>query len=702
MNQLDFFQLENKEGICTIWIDNQKDGINIVSPSIITLMDNMFTELLKDETIKAFILISKQKDFIAGADIRSFEIEKEGDFLPFQKRGHEILNELESNPKPIIAAIHGSCFGLGTEITLACHARIASNSPTTKIALPEVKLGILPGGGGTQRLPRLIGIQKALDMMLTGKNIYAYQAKKMGLFDEVVDENKLHHAAKMMAKKLMETKMNRKQNKTLGDNVLESNPAGRRVLFSQARKMANKQARGNYPAVPSIIDCVETGFAKGIKAGYEKELELFEKLLLTSESAGLRNLFYLMTDNKKREKPEKPLQTLGMIGAGFMGSGITEISVKNGINVYLKDINAKGIADTQKAIWKGLQKKIKYKTLRPIEADQIMGRIYPRLTYKGFEHADIVIEAVLERMDLKKRIIDDIQEHCKDDVIIATNTSALSVTEMAEHAKRPEQVIGMHYFSPVPKMPLLEIVKTKYTSEEVIKACYDFGVRQGKTVIVVNDCPGFYVNRILIPYLNECLLMVDEGIPIEAINEALENLGFPVGPFKLLDEVGLDVAAHVVETGKKAAADRPDFPINLSVPAMYEAGLLGKKSKKGFFKYNEKGKRTGINKDVYNFFKGEGDQHLEANEIQLRALFMMLNEALMCLEEGIIDSEEAGDTGAVFGIGFLPFTGGPFRFMRKQGYEKLSQVFERLEEKYGSRFKAAKVLNEFPQKAATV
>ncbi len=695
MKREDFFTIEkNEDGICTIWLENKIDGINIVSPKLISLMDEMFQEMFEDTSIKALILISKLKDFMAGADIKSFEIEREGEFRPFQKRGHEILAALESDRRPVIAAIDGTCFGLGLEVALACHVRIASNSSHTKLALPEVKLGILPGGGGTQRLPRLVGLQKSLDMMLTGKNIYPYQAKKMGLVDEVVDKNKLHHAALMMAKKLMQKPLQRKRKIAFKDKILDGTSFGRNIVFKQAKKMAFKQTQGNYPAVPAIIDCVETGLKKGTKAGYEKELEHFEKLMLTPASAGLRSLFHIMTVNKKYTKPEKKLHTLGMIGAGFMGSGITEISVKNKIDVYLKDIAPQGIENTKKAIWKGLKKKIKYKTLSKVDAEKIMSKIHGRLTYDDFENADIIIEAVLEKMELKKKIIDDIQKHGNKNVIIATNTSALSVTEMAEYSKHPERVIGMHYFSPVPKMPLLEIVKTPHTAQWVIDACYDFGVRQGKTVIVANDCPGFYVNRILIPYLNECLLMVDEGIAIENINAAMEQKGFPVGPFKLLDEVGLDVAAHVVETGKKAAETRPDFPVNLSVLDMYEKGYYGKKNKKGFFNYNEKGKRNGVNKEVYSFFKGDGSKQLKSKDIQDRALFMMLNEALMCLEENIIDSPTTGDTGAVFGIGFLPFTGGPFRYMDFLGLENVKNTFSELENKYGARFKAANILNE--------
>ncbi len=694
MKQEDFFQLEKKDGILTVWIENKRDGINIVSPDLIELIDTMFRDIINDDSIDGIVLISRLKDFMAGADIKGFEIEKEGDFLPTQTKGHELLDLMEKSDKTIVAAVHGNCVGLGLELILACDYRIATNSPSTKLALPEVKIGILPGGGGTQRLPRTVGIQKALDMMLTGKNIYAYQAKKMGLVHEVTDPKKLYHAALMMAK---QKKKYPARKVSFVNKMLEGTGFGRNILFKKAKEMAFKQARGNYPAVPAIIECVETGYKKGIQAGYAKERELFEGLLLSPESAGLRSLFYSMTNNKKQANSERKLRTLGMVGAGFMGNGITEVSVKNGIDVYLKDIAQDGITKTKSDIWKGLKKKIKYKTLRKVEAEQIMSRIHGRLTYDGFENADIVIEAVLEKMDLKKKVIDQIQEHVKDDCIIATNTSALSVTEMAKYSKRPENFIGMHYFSPVPKMQLLEIVTTPHTSQEVINACYEFGVQQGKTVIVVKDCPGFYVNRILIPYINECLLMVDEGVAIEDINKAMEQLGFPVGPFKLLDEVGLDVAAHVVETGKKAAATREDFPVNLSILDMFEKGMRGKKNKQGFFKYDEKGKRKGVNSDVYTFFKGDGSKKIETKLIQDRAIHMMLNEAALCLEEGIISDPIAGDTGAVFGIGFLPFTGGPFRYMDLVGVEKTKIKLNELEGKYGNRFKAAGIFSTTEQ-----
>lgn len=698
MQVQDFITIEKRDDIAILWLDSKKDKMNVVSPEVIGLFDQVFNQIYKDDSLKAAVIISKKKDFIAGADINAFAIEKEGEFRPIQAQGHDQLAKLEKSKKPIVAAIHGTCVGLGTEIALACHARIASDSPKTYLGLPEVKLGLLPGGGGTQRLPRRVGIQKALDMMLTGKNIYARPAKKMGLVDETTAPNKLLQAAIIMAKKLIKKPMQRQQKRPLATRLLEGTSIGRSILFSQAKKIAMKQSQGNYPAIPAIIDCVETSYKKGIKAGYDKELEHFEKLMLTPESKALRSLFFAMTDNKKNPYGEtfQSIDTIGMIGAGFMGAGIAEVSVTKGIQVLLKDIKQESISAAYQQIWKSLKKKIKRKSISKPQAQEQINNLKGQLSYEDYEHADMVIEAVLETMDLKKKIIKDIETHCKSDVIIASNTSSLSVTEMAKHAKRPEQVIGMHYFSPVPKMPLLEIVKTEFTDEKVIAACYDFGLRQGKTCVVVQDGPGFYVNRILAPYLNECLLMIDEGLPFEVVDKALIKKGFPVGPITLLDQVGLDIASHVTESTRPMVSQREGIEICESVIKMAEAGRLGRKNGKGFYQYDAKtSKKQGPDKAVYQFFKGNGDKDLPLEEIQNRAIMLMLNEAAMCLEEGIIANPNDGNLAAVFGIGFLPYTGGPFRYMDQLGVDKVVNTMESLAEKYGPKFKPNALLKEY-------
>lgn len=697
----EFIKIDIQDNIGICWINNIHESMNIVSPAVIELFDELMNKLEGDDRIEAVVMISGKPDFMAGADIKAFQIEKEGDFRPYQEKGHRALERIENSKKPFVAAINGTCVGLGTELSLACHARIATKSSRTKLGLPEVQVGILPGGGGTQRLPRLIGVQKALDMMLTGKNIFAYRAKKWGLVDELTEEGKLLQAAVMMAKRLLKKPIERKSKLSFMEKVLEG-PLGRGILFSQAKKMALKQSQGNYPAIPRIIECVETGIKKGMKAGYEKELEHFEKLMLTPESAALRAVFFAMSDNKKNPFPvEHKLETLGMIGAGFMGAGIAEVSATKGINVLLKDIKQEVIQGAYKLIWKSVSKKVKRKSLTKFEAEQQMAHVNGQLTYENFDKADVVIEAVLEEMSLKKRIIQDIETHCKEDVIIATNTSSLSVTEMAQHAKKPEQVIGMHYFSPVPKMPLLEIVKTEHTSEKVIGACYQMGLQQGKTCIVVNDGPLFYVNRILAPYSNECLLMLDEGVAIEKVDKALKKKGFPVGPITLFDQVGLDIAAHVTKSSKRIVDGRPGFKVVEAVVAMHDDGRSGRKNGKGFYIYDDKGKKKGVDPTAYQYFNGNGKKELSTEDIQDRAVMLMLKEAVLCLEEGIISDVQSGDLGAVFGIGFLPFTGGPFRAMDTWGIQYVTDRMEELAANYGERFDPPKTLVEMREKSAT-
>ena len=687
MRAEDFLHTEHVDGVTTFWIDHRLESENIVSPAVIELLEEVFAAFEADPEARAGIIISKKKNFIAGADIKSFAIEKKGDFRPVQAKGHHALLRLESSKKPIVAAIHGACMGLGTELALACHARVAANDPTTRLALPEVQLGLLPGGGGTQRLPRLIGIQPALDMMLTGKNIFAHRALKMGLVDELVHKNKLLHAARIMARRLIETPASRTSTGGVMTWLLEKNGLGRKVLFHQARKRAFKRTQGNYPAIPAILDCVETGYSKGIEAGYEKELEWFETLMLTEESKALRQLFFAVTDNKKLAGEGRPVRRIGVVGAGFMGAGIAEVSALNGFDVLLKDINDEVVASARQQVWNSVQKKLRYKAINRMDAEQIMGRVQGQLTYDNFGSVDLVVEAVLERMALKRQIIDDLEAHGREDLVIASNTSSLSIAAMAAEARRPEQIVGMHYFSPVPKMPLLEIVRGPQTASWVIDTCLDVGIRQGKTCIIVKDSPGFYVNRILAPYMNEALLMLDEGIGMVAIDKAMRRLGFPVGPIELFDQVGLDIAAHVVESSAQIVAGRAGFV------DMFETGRLGKKNKSGFYRYHHKtGKKTGPDETAYQFFAGNGGKNVPGKEIQQRLLLLMLNEAVLCLQESVIEGPRDGDLGAVFGIGFMPFTGGPFRYIDREGAGEIVRQMDDLSARFGPKYTAATLL----------
>ncbi len=701
----DYFTVAVKDGIATLTIDIKPEKMNVVSPSLMKYFEEVFHQLDQDQNVKGIILISGKPDFIAGADINAFKAEKVGDFQPISRKGHELLNFLESGKKPVVSAIHGTAYGLGVEMSLACHGRICSDDKRTKLALPEVKLGLLPGGGGTQRLPRLVGVQAALDMMLTGKNIYPRQALRMGLVDEVVNKNKLHTAALKMVNKIIQSgPLQRKPAKNLLSKFLDNTSIGRGIVIKKAREMSAKMTQGNYPAVPEIINCVELGLKQGVKAGLEAEVIKFERLILSPESKALRSLFFGLTDKKKNpwKGKERELEHFGVLGAGFMGAGIAEVSIASGIDVVLKDLNADIIGNAKKGIWSSLNKKVLRRQMSKVEADEIIERLRPATDYQGFDKVDLVIEAVVEKMEVKKAIIKELEEKAKDNLIFASNTSSLSLTTMANSAKRPENVVGMHYFSPVPKMQLLEIVKTPFTSEEVLATCYELGTRQGKTCIVVNDCPGFYVNRILAPYLNEIMLMIEEGAEVEKIDAHIKKKGMPVGPVALMDEVGIDIGAHIMSGDiSEVVKSREGVVVSQGLLNMYQAGYLGKKNKKGYYRYDAKtGKKSGPNPDVYQFFGGKPRKPFSFDEVCERSLLLLLNEAVMCLEENIIMNATDGDLAAVFGIGFLPFTGGPFRYIDQLGAMEVVKKMRVYEAKFGPKFRPRPMLVDMAENGA--
>ena len=705
MIKSDLFRLEIEEGIATIWIDSQKDKMNIVSPSLIGDFENVFKEIETNEDIIGAILISAKKDFIAGADIKSFKGEKVGDFQPFSRKGHELLQKIEDSKKPIVSAIHGTCYGLGVELSLACNSRVCSNDSETKLALPEVKLGLLPGGGGTQRLPRLVGLQASLDMMLTGKNIFPSKAKRIGLVDEVVHQSKLHKAAKKIVLSIIKNNFQRKKvKKSFTVKLLDGTSLGRSVVFSQAKKTVLRLTKGNYPAPIEIIECVKIGLQKGLKAGYEAEVIKFEELILSNVSSALRNLFFTTTEKKKNpyKVDLKNTQKIGVIGAGFMGEGITEVSINSGMDVLLKDLDDEMIHQARKNIWKNLNRKVKRRQMSKVSAKTTAQKAVGQLDYKGFNNIDVVVEAIVENMTVKKKLIKELESICKDDFIFASNTSSLPLTEMSEEAKKPENVVGMHYFSPVTKMPLLEIIKTNKTSEQAIATCYEIGKRQGKTCIVVNDAPGFYVNRILCPYLLEALILIEEGVRIEQIDKALKNLGMPVGPVALLDEVGIDVGVHVMSGNMTdLIKDRDGIKLNYSMPKMLEDGLSGRKSKKGFYNYvKKKGKvkKGKVNEGVYKYFDSPVAKKINDKEITERCILILLNEAVWALEEGIIENITDGDIGGVFGIGFLPWSGGPFSYMNQIGISNIVDKMKYYQNLYGNKFQPRPMLIKMVEK----
>ncbi|MGA2332516.1 MAG: fatty acid oxidation complex subunit alpha FadJ [Syntrophales bacterium] len=696
---MSYAEIEKENGVAIVWMDQPGEKVNKISIDLVDEFKTMLDGLENDNTVRAIVLISRKPDnFIAGADIEKFkDMASPAEAEMLSRQGHALLNRMASFPKPIVAGIHGATLGGGLEVALACHYRIASDDPKTVLALPEVKLGLLPAGGGTQRLPRLVGLQAALDMMLTGKNIHPRQAKKIGLVDDLIHPYGLLEAAKKAALKLAEHPLKRKKRQPLLAEILESTFLTRNVVYKKALELVQKQTWGNYPASVKIIECVKAGMEKGLAAGMEAESKKFGELVVSPQSRELIQIFMSMTAMKKNplKAQVRPVRKIGILGAGLMGAGIANVSAANGMEVLLKDVSYDAVGQGEKAIWQDLDGKVKKKALSPFQRDVTFSRITGRTDYRGFEKADLIIEAVFEDLELKKKILAETEAYLKEDAVFASNTSSLPISGIAAAAKRPEQVIGMHYFSPVPKMPLLEIIVTEKTADWVKATAIDVGIRQGKTVIMVNDGPGFYTTRILAPLLNEALEILAEGGDIREIDTAMRQFGYPVGPIALLDEVGIDVGAHVSKFLGPLFAARGGQP-NTAMERLFQAGYKGRKNNRGFYLYgdrSENGKKA-VNEEIYKFFDGTKRRKFDDQEIQNRLSLAMINEAALCLQEGILLSPRDGDIGAVLGLGFPSFLGGPFRYMDSLGLPKILSLMTELEKRYGARFTPASILRD--------
>ena len=474
----------------------------------------------------------------------------------------------------------------------------------------------------------------------------------------------------------------------------------RKIIFSQARKKALKTTKGHYPAPIKILDVVEQGLATDLQSALKVEADGFAELLMTPVSKQCVNIFFATTELKKdsgvdSKAKAREVNKVGVLGAGLMGAGIASVTVEKAkLPVRLKDISAEGLARGFAYVGKILNKKVARRRLKPNKRDEIMSRLTGAINYSGFSNANVVIEAVFEDLKLKQSMIADVEKLAGDkDIIFATNTSAIPINDVAAKAKKPEQVIGMHYFSPVEKMPLLEIIKGDKTADWVTATAVQLGKDQGKTVIVVNDGPGFYTTRILVPYIMEAVRLVLEGIAIEDIDTALEKFGFPVGPIKLMDEVGIDVGSHIVENLNQAFGDR--VPLIEQVEKVIADDRKGRKNKRGFYSYSSKNKSE-VDESIYSVLGIDepGSKHLNADIIVERVLLTMLNEAAFCLGDGILRSARDGDIGAIFGLGFPPYLGGPFRYMDSLGAAEVLAKLNALEEVNGKRFSPAPVLSK--------
>ena len=687
------------DGVAIVVFDTPGSPVNVLSSEMLSEVEALLDEIQGDDGIKAAVVSSgKPASFIAGANLKQLiEIDSAEQAAELSRNGQRILDRIATSKKPFVAAIHGPALGGGLEVALACHYRLATDDPKTILAAPEVQLGLLPGAAGTQRLPALIGLPQALPLMLTGRRVRAGKALRMGLVDALTSPGGLAETAARAAQSLAEGKLKpRRRKRPLPERFLESG-VGRSIVFRKARSGVQAKTRGLYPAPLSIVDCVETGFARGRRAGLERESELFGKLVAGPEAKNLIGLFEAMTALKKPLGGAEPrkVRRLAVLGGGFMGSGVASVSVPL-VPVTVKDIDEKVLQRCAKAVHDGLTRRVRSRAITGFQRDQQMARLHLTTDDADLGVADLVIEAVFEELELKRRILAATERHVSAECVFASNTSALPIADIAAHAEHPERVLGMHYFSPVPKMPLLELVVMPHTADWAIATAREFGVRQGKTVIVVKDGPGFYTSRILSPYLNEAMMLLEEGARTRDVDRALLDFGFPVGPLALLDEVGIDVAAHVGKNFGQLYADR-GFGGTEAFSRLYEAGYQGRKNKRGFYSYeggkDKKGDKP-VNEEVYALLGDKPRKDVPADEISRRLAYLMMNEAVYCLQEGVIASPRDGDVGAILGLGFAPFRGGPFRYLDALGAAKVVETMERMRETHGARFEPAPLLRE--------
>lgn len=661
-----------------IWIglgyNEKKSMTTLTRDSLAELTQAMAaaTEVDQKKGAKGLCFFShKPGVFLAGMDISVInDLKNESDALRNLEQAHKLFNSIEDLKMPTASLVDGVCLGGGLELSLCCKKIFVSDNSKTALGLPEVMLGVLPGFGGTYRLPKKVGLPAALDMILTGKQIKGKNAYKMGLADAVLPVERMKELApQYLSKPKKKKSLKEELEKAAMDNFLT-----RKIIFQKAREQVLKTTKGFYPAPLKILEVLESGAGKNRADYLAMEAQAFAELSQSVQSKNLQHIFFL-TDNSKKldNKDQLPSVKRGaVIGAGVMGGGIAWLFAHNNQAPLMKDITPAALELGLKQASQNFAGALKRRRMSEDEFNRKMRSIEPTLNLESMKSADLVVEAVVENMDLKKKVFAELEEYVRPDCLLTTNSSSLSIQEMSKALKNSSRFAGLHFFNPVNKMPLVEIITHEKTDPKTVQTLIKWVLDVKKTPIVVKDGPGFLVNRILAPYLNEAAFLLEEGVTVEELDEAALNFGMPMGPCRLMDEIGLDVCVKVGKIMHDGLGERAN-PSALSTK-LYDAKLLGKKNSKGFFLYDEKGKSTGKNPEISKLLPAK-KKHMDEMMIQMRLFLPMVNEAAYILADKICDKAATVDVGMIYGTGFPPFKGGLLRWADQEGLE---QIVERL------------------------
>jgi len=706
------FSIDRQTGVANLVFDLPNEKVNKLSKNVLEELERAINVIDGNKGIRVLIISSHKKDiFIAGADINEIRsINSEDEARQKVAKGQDILNKLAKVKIPTIALINGACLGGGLELAMACKYRVAVLNPKTQLGLPEVNLGIIPGFGGTQRLPALVGLEESLKIILSGKSIEAEKALKIGLIDDAFHEEFLQEKLSEFVTEIIK---NSDKNKFL---LRRKNDARKRfyaevlmlnkfMIFYFAKKNLWEKTKGHYLAQFFALEVIKKTYRKtyGTK-GFKIELDAFCELVTGEICKNLIEIFFTSEALKKEQFVEenvnfKDIENVGLLGAGIMGGGIAWLFANNNFKIRIKDISQKALALGFNQVLKIFNQLQKIRKLSPNQVSMKIANISAGLDYTNFENCDLVVEAVVENIEVKKKILSEVEQHIPDDTILVSNTSSLSISEMSSVLQNPSRFAGLHFFNPVNRMPLVEIIYGDKTSNETIASIVKLSKKLGKTPIVVKDVAGFLVNRILLTYLNESAYLLQDGYLINKIDSEIKDFGMPMGPFELADVVGIDVGVKVAKSLEEGYGLRMKVADILLKIYENHKNILGKKTNLGFYCYDKNGKISSTNGQIYDILEEVNAKKISSsptknseNEIIERCILIMVNEAAKCLEEQVIKNARYLDMAMIMGTGFPAFRGGVLRYADKIGLKNVVRKLQFYQKQCGCRFEVSKLL----------